>query len=363
MAEIRWMEGSSERVVRLESGRVLEIGRDGSNGLVLDAAEVSRHHARVVPDGDGWAIDDLGSANGTWLEDQRVDRARLSDGDQIFVGKRKLTFFDAGAPPPAERVASEAVRETVPETASSADRAYYLSRDNERLGPYSWPELSGFASNGQVASDDLLWGPGLEEWTAAGLIPGLLPSAPPAACAPPPPPYPSHQAPPRARRSLMKMLLAAAPVVLIGLVLLVVFSWFGGPDGGGSVGGDSQAALLSLDDDDWQHYSDLDVEQKKIERNMEAFQGALRAGDIDQAASWIAEDRRDAYAMLFANRPEAMASFADLLDSSKMTYFSPPEQPRANARLRIAEYTVTIDDFDFYIRWAKVDNTWVLFDF
>ncbi len=357
MAEIRWLEGAEERIERLQPGQTLEIGRDAGNRLVLHDNGVSRRHARVVPVGNGWAIEDLGSANGTWLEDQRVVRADLHNGDRIRLGTSELVFCDEGVPPPAEMVAPEVVGEGTLRTTEGADASYFLSRNGARLGPYTWPELSTYASNGRVAADDLLWGPDIQEWTAAGRIPGLLPAAPAAASAPPPLP------PPRARRSLKPVLLAAVPVVLLGLVILLLAAVLGGPGGGGSGGDDVQAALLGLDDDDWQHYPDLEVEQRKIDASRDAFQSALRKGDIDGATSWIAADRRDAYAALFANRPEAMASFADLLDSSEMSYFGPPEQPTANARLRTAEYTVTIDDFDFYLRWAKVDGTWVLLDF
>ena len=354
MAEIRWLEGATERVERLESGQAFEIGREVGNRLVLDDAGISRRHARIVPHEDGWAIEDLGSANGTWFKGQRVERASLRDGDRFRLGDSELVFRDDGRPPLPEIVAPELAGEAMPQTAQGADANYFLSRNGERLGPYSWLQLTAYASNAQVAPDDLLWGPGLEQWTAAGLIPGLL-AAPPAG----PPPLPA----PRVRRSLVAVLLVAAPIVLFGIVLLLAVSWLGGPGSGGGKGDDWQAAVLGLDDDDWQSYPDLEVERKKIERSLDAFQSALRDGDIDEAAAWIAEDRRGAYATLFANRPEAMASFAELLESSELSYFGPPEEPTTDLRLRTAEYTVTIDDFDFYLRWGKLDDTWVLLDF
>jgi anti-sigma regulatory factor (Ser/Thr protein kinase) len=58
---------------------------------VLDAA-VSRRHARIVPDGDGWVLEDMGSANGTFLDDQRTTRAALTDGAVIRLGSKLLVF-------------------------------------------------------------------------------------------------------------------------------------------------------------------------------------------------------------------------------------------------------------------------------
>lgn len=358
MAEIRWFDGALERVERLKSGQTLEIGRDSDNRVVLADVAVSRHHARIVPNGDGWAIEDLGSVNGTWYKDQRAVRASLRDGDHFRLGDSELVFHDDLTPQPPEIVAPE-VGEATPQTDGGSDPSYFLSRNGERFGPYTWPELCAYAANGQVATDDLLWDPGLEQWLAAALLPGLLPDAPPApAAASAPPPLPR----PRARRPLATALLVAVPIVLLGLGFLLAVSWLGGP-GGGDNSDNWQAAVLGLDDDNWQSYPNLEVEQKKIASSLHAFQSALRDGDIDKAASWIAEDKRGAYAALFANRPEAMASFAELLDSSELSYFGPPEESAASFRLRIAEYTVTIDDFDFYLRWAKVDDTWVLLDF
>ena len=126
---------------------------------------------RIVPDGGGWAVEDLGSANGTWLKGQRVERASLSDGDRVRVGDHELVFRDGGPPPHPEIAAPEVVLEATPQAADGAGAGYFLSRNGERVGPYTWPELTAYSSHGQVAPDDLLWGPGLEQWTAAGLIP------------------------------------------------------------------------------------------------------------------------------------------------------------------------------------------------
>ena len=66
------------------------IGRGRDCDLVIDSSKVSREHAAIVRDGDGWAIEDLSSANGTWHRRARVDRRRIEDGDEYFICAERL---------------------------------------------------------------------------------------------------------------------------------------------------------------------------------------------------------------------------------------------------------------------------------
>ena len=82
-------EGES---VPLQRDRVT-IGRRPESDMFLDDVTVSRDHALVVARADGWHIDDLGSLNGTYVNRGRIDSALLHDGDEVQVGKFKLTFL------------------------------------------------------------------------------------------------------------------------------------------------------------------------------------------------------------------------------------------------------------------------------
>jgi len=66
------------------------IGRGRHCDLVLDSAKVSREHAVIRREGDGWWIEDLGSSNGTWLGKARVERRRIADGDEYAICAEKL---------------------------------------------------------------------------------------------------------------------------------------------------------------------------------------------------------------------------------------------------------------------------------
>jgi len=69
------------------------IGRSPECGIFLDDVTVSRRHA-VLEQRDGrWLIEDGGSLNGTFVNRKRVESAELENGDEIQIGKYRLTFL------------------------------------------------------------------------------------------------------------------------------------------------------------------------------------------------------------------------------------------------------------------------------
>ncbi len=70
------------------------IGRNPDAEVFLDDVTVSRNHAMLVQRPDGMYIDDLGSLNGTYVNKHRIESHRLVDGDELQVGKYKLTFLE-----------------------------------------------------------------------------------------------------------------------------------------------------------------------------------------------------------------------------------------------------------------------------
>jgi DNA-binding winged helix-turn-helix (wHTH) protein len=81
-----------DRVLSLSAGENL-LGRDRSAVVCLDAASVSRHHARILVEGARATLEDLGSKNGTSLNGEPVERAReLRDGDAVRLGEVLLLF-------------------------------------------------------------------------------------------------------------------------------------------------------------------------------------------------------------------------------------------------------------------------------
>jgi hypothetical protein len=74
-------------------GEPTTVGRSPECGIFLDDVTVSRKHAVLSDRDDRWSIEDLGSLNGTFVNRERVEAAELADGDEIQIGKYRLTFL------------------------------------------------------------------------------------------------------------------------------------------------------------------------------------------------------------------------------------------------------------------------------
>ena len=91
-------------VVRSGGGRVGEtfspegertlIGRSPDCEVFLDDVTVSRKHAVLIRSDDGYTIEDQGSLNGTFVNRKRIESIRLEDGDEVQIGKYRLTFLN-----------------------------------------------------------------------------------------------------------------------------------------------------------------------------------------------------------------------------------------------------------------------------
>ncbi|HUY86584.1 MAG TPA: FHA domain-containing protein [Acidimicrobiales bacterium] len=72
---------------------VTKVGRHPDSDIFLDDVTVSRRHAEVTRRDSGYWVMDVGSLNGTYLNRERVDFAKLSTGDEVQIGRFKLVFL------------------------------------------------------------------------------------------------------------------------------------------------------------------------------------------------------------------------------------------------------------------------------
>ena len=95
---VPWIElpGGERRLLKADA---LTIGRDASNDLVLlDDPKVSRSHAELQLRDEQWILQDLGSSNGTRVNQRRVQRHPLRDGDRIQLGSTTVLYRADGDP-------------------------------------------------------------------------------------------------------------------------------------------------------------------------------------------------------------------------------------------------------------------------
>lgn len=100
---VEWGVGAVGTRVLLTPGVELRIGRAADNELVIPGERVSRHHAVLRWEEDGWRLHDLGSANGTLLNGRAIKSALVDDGSHFTIGDFVIRVAIAGAKAGAEQ--------------------------------------------------------------------------------------------------------------------------------------------------------------------------------------------------------------------------------------------------------------------
>jgi hypothetical protein len=89
---LRGGEGEGDHFVL--SSAITTIGRHADSDIALDDITVSRRHCEVLIDGGRFVVRDVGSLNGTYVNQKRVDEIELSQGDELQIGKFHLVFLE-----------------------------------------------------------------------------------------------------------------------------------------------------------------------------------------------------------------------------------------------------------------------------
>ncbi|HMM66944.1 MAG TPA: FHA domain-containing protein [Dokdonella sp.] len=93
----------------------MTIGRQSDCGIPIQAEEISRHHARLQVTAEGVMVEDLGSANGTWINDKRVHTGMLTPGDELRLDTVRFLLLAPGSqqsPAPSQAAEPVAAAET-----------------------------------------------------------------------------------------------------------------------------------------------------------------------------------------------------------------------------------------------------------
>lgn len=76
--------------------RATHLGRHPDSEIMLDDITVSRRHVAIERTAEGYVVTDEGSLNGTYINQERVERALLHHGDELQIGKFRLVLFERG---------------------------------------------------------------------------------------------------------------------------------------------------------------------------------------------------------------------------------------------------------------------------
>ena len=122
LARLTWTDAVGDARESLLGVETVVVGRGDDCGVTVPDTRVSRHHAEIRHEGGAFSVLDLGSVNGTYVNDERVERLhRLGDGDRLRIGP--VVFqFDLLPEPASPEVDGDAQRPThvVPEPDETA---------------------------------------------------------------------------------------------------------------------------------------------------------------------------------------------------------------------------------------------------
>lgn len=101
------------KIYPLEASEII-IGRDASNGVAINDAEISRKHAKLSLHGSAYVIQDLGSTNGSFVNGQRITGTQvLNPGDTVSFGENIVLMYETAQDPNATVISSAQAPKTV----------------------------------------------------------------------------------------------------------------------------------------------------------------------------------------------------------------------------------------------------------
>lgn len=111
----------------------MKIGRRPSNDITIDNMAVSGEHSNIFTIGDDSFIQDLGSTNGTYVNNKKITKHHLKHGDSITIGKHTLSYVNENQAQPADDFAKTVIISPPGARAAGANqkaRLYVLSGPN-----------------------------------------------------------------------------------------------------------------------------------------------------------------------------------------------------------------------------------------
>ena len=146
VAKVLWRDAQGiEGTIELGAGEI-KIGRAMDCAIRTDDAMVSRHHARLIWGGGGYVLEDLGSANGVFYQEQKVQSHLLKHGDAVRCGSLWLRYVDTaqlGGPDASSQPAPQPVSHQPMMQHPGAGATQAHSPTNQAMNAVSAQQLAG----------------------------------------------------------------------------------------------------------------------------------------------------------------------------------------------------------------------------
>lgn len=137
---IRSTEDRKTQVILLDKEQ-FTVGRDVNSDICLRDSSVSRRHANLYHQDQGFLIEDLGSTNGTYLNNQRIQKEALTNGDVLRLGHCVLMYLEEGDAENkliaslTDEQASEPQEPVIPEVVESGSSATQDDKESDESKP------------------------------------------------------------------------------------------------------------------------------------------------------------------------------------------------------------------------------------
>ncbi len=153
---VMFREDGTRREFPVPFGKT-SIGRNNDCHIRIPLAEVSRHHAEIILDEGGVVLKDLGAANGTFLNNRRIQEEDLEPGDQIVIGPVVFTVQIDGDPSEGElvEIRTKLSRDGAGRGAGSLNTSKHVYISDEEIDPIAALEaLASSADQTAIEPED-----------------------------------------------------------------------------------------------------------------------------------------------------------------------------------------------------------------
>lgn len=160
------------------------VGREEGCQIHIDNRSISRQHCAFYAKGNSFLIQDLNSANGTYVNGHKITEHALTPGDMVIIGKYELRYNEGNTlvlTKPGKDGTKHAPH-AVPHTEEPTEsyQLWFYAVDGEQKGPVDMGTLRRLTREKTISPDTLVWHAGMPDWIPVSTAPGIMaPEDPP----------------------------------------------------------------------------------------------------------------------------------------------------------------------------------------